>query len=68
MSSFKRRTNLACVAGALNLLYAVHKWFRRVRGMTATQSTLALGYIFLSFTIYYFSVTKLSEFGLFNGK
>lgn len=45
MSSFKRRTNLACVAGALNLLYAVHKWFRRVRGMTATQSTLALGYL-----------------------
>lgn len=25
-------------------------------------------FLFLSFTIYYFSVTKLSEFGLFNGK
>ena len=31
---------LACVANALNLLYRLHKWFRRVGEPAATQATL----------------------------
>ena len=31
----------ACVADALNLLYGLYKWFRRVRWPAATQATVA---------------------------
>ena len=30
---------IACVADALNLLYGLYKWFRRVRGPATTQAT-----------------------------
>ena len=32
------------------------------------QFLFVCSFVFLSFTIFYFSLTKLSEFGLFNGK
>ena len=36
---FRSATWVTCVADALNLLYRLYKWFRRVRGPAATQAT-----------------------------
>ena len=33
--------SIACVADALNLLYGLYKWFRRVRGPAATQANVS---------------------------